>query len=67
MAHLGLHAYKVSEEIDQHDYPFYAMVASLMKRADTMNAQLLKAAWPEVWTELEKRYNAPGGVLEGEH
>jgi len=34
-----------------------------MRKADTPNTAKLKAAWPDVWAELDARYNAPGGVL----
>ena len=48
------------------DEPFYALIMAAMRRADTDNAALLKAAFPEVWDELYARYHAPGGRLLGE-
>ena len=39
---------------------------ALMRQADTDNCEKLKLAWPHVWEELEGRYHAPGGRLEGE-
>lgn len=65
-AHLGLHAYLKSQELDQQDYPFYALIATAMRRADSHNLELLRAAWPTVWKDLNDRYNAPGGRLAGE-
>lgn len=46
--------------------PFYALIMAAMRGADTRNAERLRAAWPEVWDELQARYNAPGGLLDGE-
>jgi len=37
-----------------------------MRAADTDNLELLGEAFPEVLSELTKRYNAPGGYLPGE-
>lgn len=43
--------------------PFYAVVMALMRLADTDNREKLRAAWPEVWNELQARYMANGGIL----
>jgi hypothetical protein len=37
-----------------------------MRKADSDNLELLKAAFPAVWEELQQRYNAPGGMIEGD-
>ncbi len=37
-----------------------------MRRADTTNLERLKLAFPEVGDELQKRYNAPSGLLPSE-
>ena len=58
--------YEVSKHIAGHDYPFYALLMALMRQADTDNLNKLKAIWPEVYAELEQRYNAPGGILANE-
>jgi hypothetical protein len=59
--------------MSQHDYsvsrtlggvPFYSLIMAAMRGADTANLAKLKAAWPDVWDELQRRYNAPGGLLE---
>ena len=66
---MSLRDYEISREIGaQSDWgeDFYALVMVLMRNADTDNQAKLKAAWPEVWAELEQRYNAPGGLLVGE-
>lgn len=58
--------YEKSKEIAAKDYPFYALIMAAMRQADTNNAANLKAAFPETWKELEARYNAPAGILEGD-
>lgn len=45
------------------DAPFNALIMAAMRRADTRNLALLRAAFPEVHAELEARSGAPGGVL----
>lgn len=43
--------------------PFCALIMAAMRRADTVNIEKLKAAFPEVWGELKARYDAPAGCL----
>lgn len=58
--------YQASKRIDAEQYPFRALIMAAMRRADTNNAALLQRAFPQVWTELQLRYEAPGGFLPGE-
>ena len=60
---MSMHDYRMSIEIDRHDYPFYALIMAAMRKADTNNLELLRDAWPAVWYELDARYHAPGGAL----
>lgn len=62
---MSLYDYRASRTIDA-DAPFYALIMAAMRRADTANLALLQAAWPEVWAELDARYNAAGGALPGD-
>jgi hypothetical protein len=48
------------------DPPFYGLVMAAMLRADSLNADLLRGAFPDVWRELNARYHAPGGVLDSD-
>jgi len=48
--------YKSSQNIAAQNASFYAIIMAAMRQADTDNAALLRAAWPEVWEELQKRY-----------
>jgi hypothetical protein len=63
---VSYHEYVVSKGISQGDRPFYALVMAAMRQADTNNAAKLRAAFPDTWAELDARYNAPGGILDGE-
>lgn len=60
---MSLYDYKMGLEIALHDYPFYALIQAAMRQADTDNLDKLKAAFPEVWEELQLRYNATRGIL----
>lgn len=64
---MSQHEYDVSKEIAKADYPFYSLVMAAMRQADTDNLEKLQGAFPEVWAELQARYNAPGGILPEEH
>lgn len=59
---MSLYDYKMSQEIEGK-YPFYALIMTAMRQADSDNLELLRQAFPRVWQELYERYNAPGGVL----
>ena len=60
---MSLYDYRASERLYNADEPFYGLVMTAMRKADDVNLPLLKAAFPEIWEELQARYNAPGGVL----
>lgn len=45
------------------DRPFVAIIMAAMRKADTDNLELLVNAFPQVFTELQQRYNSPGGWL----
>jgi hypothetical protein len=58
--------YEASKTVELYDLPFYAIIMAAMRRADTNNAALLAAAFPETWRELQDRYHAPDGLLPSE-
>ena len=60
---MSLYDYQASKVISLWGHPYYAIIMAAMRGADTDNAAKLRAAWPDVWAELQERYNAPGGVL----
>lgn len=61
---MSYHEYVSSKVLN--GVPFYALIMAAMRQADNANEAKLRAAWPEVWDELDARYNAPGGILDGE-
>ena len=60
---MSLYDYRESQGIHGQ---FYALIMAAMRKADSDNLELLKAAFPAVWEELQQRYNAPGGMIEGD-
>lgn len=60
------HDYQQSKTFADGDPWFTALIMAAMRKADHVNERKLRAAWPEVWDELQARYNAPGGYLPGE-
>ena len=58
--------YEKSREIATQDPPFAALIMAAMRKADSRNAEILRAAYPGMWEELRARYDAPGGILPGE-
>lgn len=63
---MSLYDYKISESLAGGKYPFYALLMELIRQADDVNTEKIKAAWPEVYEEMQARYNAPGGELPSE-
>lgn len=62
---MSLHDYHLGMQLaaKHDDDDFYGIVQALMRLADTDNLNMLKQCWPQVWEELQKRYNAPDGRL----
>ena len=58
--------YDQSIDLAAIGYSFAALIMGAMRQADNYNLEQLKFAFPVIWTELQKRYHAPSGVLEGE-
>lgn len=64
---MSLHEYRESLKLDEHPRPpFYSLIMQAMRQADTPNEIMLRQCWPDVWDDLEARYHAPGGLLDGE-
>ncbi len=63
---VGHHAYLQGREVAKQRYNFYALLQAAMRQADTNNATVLRNAYPEVWAELQERYNAPNGLIPGD-
>ena len=63
---MSYYDYKMSQEINAYDYPFYALIMAAFRQADTDNLGKLRQAFPKTWAEFEERYNTPGGLSVGE-
>lgn len=63
---MSLYDFERARELVRSDVPFYALIMAAMMWADTCNAALLRSAFPGVWHEVQARYDAPGGCLEGD-
>ena len=48
------------------DNSFRSLIMAAMLKADSKNFAKLKLAWPEIFKELQARYNAPEGILPSE-
>lgn len=49
-----------------YEFTFNSLIMAAMRQADDVNLKALKHTFPDIWEELEARYNAPGGKLEHE-
>ena len=58
--------YTEAKRVCELEPPYYAIIMAAMWNADSFNAEKLRRAFPDVWDELQARYNAPGGYLPGE-
>lgn len=58
--------YDASKRIAVYDPPFEALIMAAMRQADTANLIKLQAGWPDVWAELDERYNTPGAFTAAE-
>lgn len=61
------HDYTVSRNLaNDCDASFASLVMAAMRKADTLNLSRLQEGFPEIWAELQERYNSPGGWLPDE-
>lgn len=60
---MSRHAYMQSKQLMTKDWDFSALVMAAMKKADDDNSIKLAFAFPAIWDELVRRYDAPGGYL----
>ena len=58
--------YEVAMQIEAENYPFYALIMAVMRKADSTNAAKLRSAWPDISAELQYRYWSAGGFMPGE-
>jgi hypothetical protein len=63
---MSLHEYKAARKL-AGEVPFYALIMAAMRDADEVNLMKLREAWPDVFEEMQARYDAPAGLLVGEN
>lgn len=63
---MSRHEYVASQQLLADDPPFYALIMAAMRKADDQNLNMLRTCWPHIWAELQARYNASGGALDGD-
>lgn len=63
---MSLYDWTKALELEKKDVPFYGLLMAAVLRADDLNLAKLNVMWPEICSEVQARYNAPGGKLEGE-
>lgn len=63
---MSYYDYRVSLDVSMRDYPFYSLIMAAMRGADSGNLAKLATAFPDAWEEFQRRYHAPGGLLDGE-
>lgn len=63
---MSLFDYRQSREISARAYSFDALIMAALRRADTENLYRLRGVFPEIASEMQERYDAPGGLLPGE-
>lgn len=64
---MGRYLYEYQESRDiSSGLSFASLIMAAYRKADTGNAARLRLAFPDICTELDARYNAPGGRLESD-
>lgn len=55
---MSLYDWTRAREMLKADPPFCALIMTAMMKADPSNVEKLRAAFPETWTELDRRYHS---------
>lgn len=58
---MSLYDYMQAQQLRSE--PFDALIMAAVLKADSWNLARLKATFPELVAEVERRFNAPGGRL----
>jgi hypothetical protein len=60
---MSLHEYRQTQNEVVRNTNFYALIMAAMRRADSYNEAKLRAAFPEVWEELQCSWRRASGRL----
>lgn len=63
---MSMFDYRLSRKLLNDDPPLSALIMAAMRKADPDNLSRLVLEWPEIYQELQERYEAPGGGLTKE-
>lgn len=55
---MSLYDWTTARVLRRDDTPFYSLIMAAMLKADPRNAAILREAFPEVWAEVQARYNS---------
>jgi hypothetical protein len=66
MIGLDYFEWQAARALHRQDVPFYALIAAALWKADTYNANELRHAFPDTCALAQKRYDAPGGLLDSD-
>jgi len=58
--------YEMSLQIERTGFSFVSLIMAAARKADSDNAQRTHDRWPEIFEELQERYNSVGGYLPNE-
>lgn len=58
--------YVESQRLASMNFSFATLIMGALRKADDINFRKLEQEFPEITAELKARYNARGGLLEGE-
>lgn len=59
---MSLYDYKKSHEISALEPTFASIIMAAARKADSFNIERLRYCFPQIISEFEARYVAPGGV-----
>ena len=62
--HLDQYAWDKASELSRADTPFTSLLVAALVRADTTNAALIRACWPELAAATQRAYDT--GSPDGE-
>lgn len=60
---MSLWDYTMSKQLMKDDPSFASLIMAALRKADSSNAAKLRQAFPEIADEMQRRYDAPGGVI----
>jgi hypothetical protein len=63
---MSLYDYKTAVGLEETSPSFYALLMATIRKAGDVELAKIESVFPGVVAEVRARYNAPGGMLEGD-